>query len=344
MFDQNPGLGTRLRGPWRPDGDTWCIILAAGSGTRLQELTTFGGLCIPKQYCAVGPGGSLLHRALLRACRLVPVERIVVVVAAHHRLWWSRDLADLAPENIVVQPLDRGTAPGLLLPLLRVMSRDPNATVVVLPSDHHVDDEWVLATAVCSALDAGSAAADSLQILGVQPEEPDSGLGWVVPARWAEAMESTPVEAFREKPDPAELSRLLARGAAASTFILAARAPALCAAFEHTVPDLLSTFRWQGAGTAGVDSLRRIYHNLGTTDFSRGVLEPLATGRRAVRLFLVRVPCCGWSDLGTPERVASCFLPASSGASSLHSLIRPPAARARRTSLEARRRGLQALA
>ena len=343
MVERKPGLGPRRRG-WPPNGDTWCIVLAAGSGARLQELTTFGGRCIPKQYCAVGPGRSLLQRALQRARRLVPVERIVVVVDASHRRWWRRDLKDLPPENIVVQPCDRGTAPGLLLPLLRVTSRDANATVVVLPSDHHVADEWVLATAVRSALDEVATSPNSLQILGVQPEEPDPGLGWIVPSRRAEAMESIPVQAFREKPDPAELSRLIARGAAASTFILAARSRALIDAFEHTVPDLLTTFRRHSAGTAGNASLRQVYQDLVTTDFSRGVLEPLAATKQAVQLFLMRVPCCGWNDLGTPERIASCFQAPSSEASSLHSLIRPPTARAWTTRLEARRHGLQALA
>src|SRR5262245_39381555 len=125
-------------------GRGWALVLAAGDGTRLRELTTRNGIATPKQYCSLRGGRSLLGDVLARAGRCVPRRRIVVVVAEQHRRFWERELADFPPENIVVQPSNRGTAAGILLPLLTVLERDPGARLAVLPSDHFVVRESVM--------------------------------------------------------------------------------------------------------------------------------------------------------------------------------------------------------
>ena len=108
----------------------YTIILAAGEGTRVRSLTkNADGVCVPKQFSVVDGHRTMLHSTLGRATRLVPNDRVVVVVAEEHRRWWRQDLAELPPENIVVQPLNRGTAIGLLLPFLKVLQRDPLAQV-----------------------------------------------------------------------------------------------------------------------------------------------------------------------------------------------------------------------
>ena len=99
------------------------IVLAAGDGTRLQELTTRNGIATPKQYCSLRGGGSLLGDALARAARCVPRKRVLVVVAEEHRRFWERELVDFPAENVVVQPRNRGTAAGILLPLMRVLEQ-----------------------------------------------------------------------------------------------------------------------------------------------------------------------------------------------------------------------------
>src|SRR5262245_33382827 len=122
----------------------WAIVLAAGEGTRLRELTTREGVPTPKQFCSLRGGRSLLGDALARATRVVPRKRVIVIVAEEHRPYWSTDLRGLPAENVIVQPRNRGTAPGILLPLLTVLERDPGARVAILPSDHFVEREPVL--------------------------------------------------------------------------------------------------------------------------------------------------------------------------------------------------------
>lgn len=314
------GFGRPALPDQRP-GRPWGIVLAAGEGRRLQELTTFGGRTVPKQFCSVGGEESLLELALRRAWRIFPSENVVPVVAAEHHRWWRSELKALAPDQIVVQPSNRGTAAGVLLPLLRILGRDPQARVVLLPADHHVADEWTLTTAVFAALAAVERNPLKLYLLGIEPDRPDPGLGWIVPGRTGETLEPAPVVSFREKPPAPELGDLLARGAVVNTLILAASGTALLAAFRETLPALVELFLQAEAGSATAAALERLYADLPVQDFSQEVLQ-----RIPEKLEVIRVPPCGWSDLGTPERIARCF-PGTDGprGRSVVSLVRPPA-------------------
>ncbi len=284
-------------------GSRWAIVLAAGEGRRLSGLTGNGdGSTVPKQFCSVAGGPTLLQETVLRAARMVSLQRVVTLVAAQHRSWWSDDLAAHATDNVVVQPANRGTAAGILLPLLRVVERDAGAEVVILPSDHFVESEVVLATAVRSAFSA-LRSESTVTLLGFTPTEADPQLGWIVPGRQRLTRVSS-VDRFVEKPAPDLAERLMAAGALWNGFILVARATALLQLYRQTLPTLLETLAratsWDKhhAGAGAVDDA---YQGLPTQDFSRDVLQSQA---RALRV--LRVPPCGWSDLGTPERLARC--------------------------------------
>jgi mannose-1-phosphate guanylyltransferase len=176
----------------------WAIVLAAGAGSRLRTLTTDERGSTPKQFCSLSGGESLLELSLARAERLVPRSRVLVIVAAEHETHWRAQLRHLPRGNVIVQPRNRGTAPGLVLPLLTVCSRDPDPTVVVLPSDHYVHDEVELGRALlraCHGVESGSA---SIVPLGIAAEYPATDYGWITPGRGVGPFK--PVEAFVEKP------------------------------------------------------------------------------------------------------------------------------------------------
>jgi mannose-1-phosphate guanylyltransferase len=283
-------------------GDVWVIVLAGGSVTRLAELTRDEtGLAVPKHFCRFDGRRTLLRVTLERATRLAPAARQVVVVAEEHARRWAPELSHLPPDNVLVQPLPRGTAAGLLLPLLAVLRRDPRARLVVLPSDHHVADEDLLARSLRAATLASRRHGGDPVLLGMHPDGPDSGYGWIVPGPGLEAVRR--ISAFVEKPDPARAVTLLEQGAVWSTFMLASAGPSLLRCFERALPALLVAFRAGLPLPAGRDgaALRRLYEGLPSRDFSRHVLEACADEAR-----VLRVPWCGWTDLGTPERVAAC--------------------------------------
>jgi len=283
-----------------PSEHTWALILAAGDGRRLSDLTGSGaGRSVPKQFCSLRGGPSLLHEAVARAARVTLPTRISLIVSEAHRAWWQQLDLNVAAEHIVVQPDNRGTAIGILLPLLRLLERDPEADIVLLPSDHHVVDEAVLTTALREALAVTQRSPQHVVLLGMVPDCPDPGLGYIVPAA-PDPQGSLGVAEFVEKP-PARIARsLIARGALWSPFILAAKGRTLLARIEEYLPAVVAAMRSAlGAGATSAGDLAALYERLPTLDFSHHIL----TAATAATLRVLPVPPCGWSDLGTPERL-----------------------------------------
>jgi mannose-1-phosphate guanylyltransferase len=285
-------------------GNTWSIILAGGEGTRLHELTTGDGdRPIPKQYCNIRGGPSLIRRALERARTVAGLEHTMVVVSDDHREWWSAELGDLPDDNIVVQPCNRGTACGVLLPLIQILGRDSNATVVVLPSDHVLSNEEPLIQSIRTAVDHARIEPYRLTLLGVEPERPDTSLGWIAPRPGL----LEPVQAvsqFVEKPSQEEAEELVRDGALWNSFIFAMRAEALFDLFQWTMPWLTRMFDlaiMDGHGEHPSETVSALYDRLPTVDFSRAVLQEAGAHMR-----VVAVPPCGWTDVGTPEGIARC--------------------------------------
>jgi mannose-1-phosphate guanylyltransferase len=175
-----------------------------------------------------------------------------------------------------------------------------------VPSDHYVEREDVLARVLDRALAAvGADRAASIGFLGIEPESADPELGYIVRGEPL-GDGSCAVARFVEKPPRAAAAKLLRRRALWNSFILVARAAALVELIALRRPVEVTAFRdlWQqGASNARLPGgLERLYDELPEVDFSRGVVE----GTTAA-LHVVPVPACGWSDLGTPQRVAECL-------------------------------------
>jgi hypothetical protein len=118
---------------------TWAVVLAGGSGRRLAPLTTgLYGHAIPKQFAVLCGHRSLLQQTVKRLEPIVPEDRIVVVVPREHDGLARVQLAGFPALHVLTQPEDRGTGPGLLLPLAWIRQRDPGALVIESPSDHFV--------------------------------------------------------------------------------------------------------------------------------------------------------------------------------------------------------------
>ena len=282
--------------------NTWALVLAAGEGSRLRALTTHRGVAVPKQFCSLVGGPSLLEEAILRAEAIAPRQRVCTIVAEQHRRWWEASLRFMPRRNVIVQPQNRGTAIGLLLPLLHIAQRDPQARVVILPSDHYVRDEAVLARSLRQAASRLTYDTQNLWLLGISPEEADPELGYIVPGSRDDAG-ALRVSQFVEKP-PVTLARLMIeRGDLWNAFILAGSVQAILHMFEQRYPELLNEMRaavhldasCPDEAIAATD----LYPRLPELDFSRHVLE----GSEAM-LRVLPVPACGWSDLGTPRRVS----------------------------------------
>jgi mannose-1-phosphate guanylyltransferase len=294
-------------------------VLAAGDGTRLASLTRDArGKAVPKQFCSLTGGASLLQESMHRARRLVPRERLCVIVAEQHRVWWRPTLWSLPGSNIIVQPRNCGTANGILLATLSILERDPLARIVFLPADHYVRDELALTGSLREAATLLTRDIDGLLLVGIEPEEADPELGYIVPGA-PETDGSQRVARFVEKPDPATARALIGAGALWNSFIFAARGPALLGLMRERMPEIVDQMSTALARDARLGSggraLRELYAELPIVDFSRTVAQGAEGSMR-----VITAPACGWSDLGTPQRVAETLR-----CLDLERLERPPA-------------------
>jgi mannose-1-phosphate guanylyltransferase len=260
--------------------------LAGGEGTRLAPLTwALYADRRPKQFAALRGTRSMLQATIDRLLPLVPERRIVVVV--------TEPCAELALTT-VVQPRNRGTSVGLLLPLAHVRLRDPCASVIVTPSDHSV----AVPDKLREALEHGIAELDlaPIQIVGVRAESAEPSYGWIVAGSPLGPHVSAAAE-FTEKPSPEEAQQLFARGALWNTFVLVADAPTLWNAAARVLPIHAAEIRAAVNAEADEEALERLYAGLTSSDFSRDVLETQPG------IAVLPVDGAGWSDWGTPERV-----------------------------------------
>jgi mannose-1-phosphate guanylyltransferase len=274
-------------------------VLAAGEGSRLKSLTrTSSGDIIPKQFCSLSRRECFLELAMARASAVVERERICAIVAAQHRRWWKSALADTATTNIFVQPSNRGTAIGVALSLLQIEKRDPQATVLLLPADHHVGNETALAGALIQMTDLAGEHRDHIYMLGMEPDSPDTELGYIVPNRGL-LDGAADVSAFVEKPSLEQARGLLAQGALWNMFIVAGTVAAFLDLFDRSY-NFVSLMRSMLRDGQPLGMLNRLYKELPSVDFSRDVLSHQVNCLR-----VVASPPCGWTDLGTPSRVAA---------------------------------------
>jgi mannose-1-phosphate guanylyltransferase len=280
----------------------WGIVLAAGEGTRVRDFLAqlCGGRGI-KPFCAVIGRRSLLEHTLARVERLIPREHILVVVSTDHRAEVAAQLAHWPTDNVIFQPRNRDTAPGILLPLSYLSHLDPLANVALFPSDHCILREERFMSVVGRAVAEVQRFPQEMILLGMGPERAEDGYGWIEPAAEADGRETRAVCRFWEKPSSVDRQRLLARGALWNTFVCVAWTPALWAMARQAIPDVYSAFTEirQALGRPHAPLvIERIYDTLRAVNFSSAVCEPLTSCLR-----VLPVPDVGWSDWGSVERI-----------------------------------------
>ena len=282
----------------------WAVVLAGGEGTRVRSfLQQYCGGSGIKQFSTIIGQRSMLRCTLDRVTRLIPPERILVVVSTGHRHDVEIELAHWPKENIIFQSINRDTAPGILLPLAHITNRDPAATILVFPSDHFIRDESRFISAVHKALAELQRNPSRMILLGMPPQRgEETEYGYIVAAsRKSAATEAVPVAGFVEKPPLAHAKELIQRGALWNTMVFAVENGVLWDMVQRTSPTLYHAFRliqMTLRSGASAQALEHVYHAIPAVNFSSAICEPLST-----RLSVLPVPDVGWSDWGTPGSI-----------------------------------------
>lgn len=282
----------------------WAIILAGGEGTRLAETARrMYGSCLPKQFLGFGQSRTLLQATIDRMLPLIPAERTVVVVPSRHERIACDQLAEFRGIEVVVQPANRGTVAGVLLPLVHVRRRDARATVALVPSDHDFRAPSVMLDALERSRRAAARMA-TLVLLGAGAEAAASDLGWIVTQASSGQRAVRRIERFVEKPSPLVADQLFHAGALWNTMLSVSPAAALLELARRHAPEQAALFESYadacGSSAAGA-VLSDVYERIRPADFSRDIVAA-ASG-----LLATAMKGAGWSDCGTPERLEAAF-------------------------------------
>ena len=289
-----------------PGGNSaWAIVLAGGEGTRLRPLVQrIHADARPKQYAVLVGERSLLRQTLDRVALAVPPERTLVVQTRAHARFFPAEYGSPGAPGVLVQPADRGTAAGILLPALRVAWRDPNATIAVFPSDHFVVDDGAFMRHVVSLLPVVDRHPELILLLGAAPDSAEPGYGWIEPGPRVDQASSGEVRSVRrfvEKPSLTEARACLENGSLWNTFVMLVRARTLIETARRALPELvmrLARIRPFIDTPAEARAVEQAYRLAPAANFSQTVLAPAPA-----RLAVSGLPALAWSDWGTPERV-----------------------------------------
>ncbi len=171
--------------------------MGGGIGSRFWP---FSRKTLPKQFLDFfGTGRSLLQQTFDRFNKIIPAENIFIVTNAIYADLVSEQLPELKREQILLEPARRNTAPCIAWASYHIQALNPNANIVVAPSDHLILKETEFLEAVSNGLDF-AAKSDILLTLGIKPNRPETGYGYIQIAD-KEADNFYKVKAFTEKPE-----------------------------------------------------------------------------------------------------------------------------------------------
>ncbi len=292
-------------------GHCWAIVLAGGEGTRIQSLIKRClGFACPKQYFTFCGRRSMLEHTNDRAVELAGPDRVVTVIGSGHRRYLETQRIQ---GHVIEQPISRGTGAGVLLPAAHILAQDPDATVLIFPSDHFVCPSTEFLGQVDRARLCASRLSDRMILMGAVPDLPETDYGWVEPGRRVSGFIGgdqpliREVTGFREKPCAEEARKCFERGHLWNTMIIVTKLKALWRLGRRILPEVVERFEsfqriLRGSGTRRQldeqNGLVRLYDSIPSFDFSATFLTQ-ASGQLAV------MPLQGvmWSDWGRPERV-----------------------------------------
>lgn len=174
----------------------YVVIMAGGIGSRFWP---YSRAKKPKQFLDVlGTGRSLLQMTFDRFLSICPAENIYVITNKSYKGLVNEQLPELSDDQVLLEPIGRNTAPAVAYPAFKIREKDPEAVMIVAPSDHIVFKEHIFEENLNTAIDAAK-GSDKLITLGIVPTRPETGYGYIQYHQSAEDVKK--VKTFTEKPE-----------------------------------------------------------------------------------------------------------------------------------------------
>ena len=213
--------------------------MAGGVGSRFWPVSTAE---FPKQFHdMLGCGETLIQKTFSRLSKLIPTENILILTNEVYNDLVLEQLPMVHPNQILLEPAMRNTAPCILYATLKIQKLNPNAVVVVAPSDHWIEDENTFREDLQTAFDFCE-KEDALMTLGIQPTFPNTGFGYIEYDK-EDTNQIKKVKQFREKPNYETAKKFLDSGNFlwnGGIFIWSIQS--VLKAFESFQPQLLALF------------------------------------------------------------------------------------------------------
>lgn len=270
----------------------YCVIMCGGIGSRFWPYSRTN---FPKQFIDfLGTGRSLLQMSYDRILPIVPKENIIVVTNAQYASLVKEQLPELSDRHILCEPARRNTAPCIAWAAHHIHAIDPEASIIVSPSDHLITRERLFEESIVKGFEFVE-NSDALLTLGIRPTRPETGYGYIQVGK-EEAPGINKVKTFTEKPDR-ELAKVFLESGEFfwNSGIFLWKATSIIAALAKYAPELERTFE-RGEGKFGTEEetafIQENFPGCPNISIDYAVMEKSGN---------VYVECVtfGWNDLGT---------------------------------------------
>jgi mannose-1-phosphate guanylyltransferase len=270
--------------------------MAGGIGARFWPMSRTSH---PKQFIDIlGTGETLIQQTFRRFERVCPIENIYIVTNELYRDLVKQQLPGIGHSQILCEPTRRNTAPCIAYANYTILQRNPDANIVVAPSDHIILKEDNFIEVIEAAL-AATAGNDWLLTLGIQPSRPDTGYGYIQfddSQHFADDVRLRKVRTFTEKPQLEMAQQFLQSGDFlwnSGIFIWSLKS--IMKAFENFLPEVDSIFK-EGTGLYNTPAEKEFIVNAYTV--CRNISIDYGIMEKATNVYVLASDF-GWSDLGT---------------------------------------------
>jgi len=271
----------------------YALIMAGGIGSRFWPKSR---TAYPKQFLDIlGTGKTLIQQTYERFSKILPEENIFIVTNDGYRDLVKKQLPNISDNQILGEPVMRNTAPCIAYGCNKIHELNPEASIVVAPSDHLILNESAFIEAITKSLNTAS-RHDCLITLGIKPSRPDTGYGYIQFNTTVLEDEYYKVKTFTEKPN-AELAMTFVQSGEflwnAGIFVWSAKN--ILKAFERHLPEMSEIFK-EGQHSYNTEAertfIQNAYYQCTNISIDYGIME------KADNVYVLPSDF-GWSDLGT---------------------------------------------
>jgi len=270
----------------------YAILMAGGVGSRFWPVSTES---FPKQFHdMLGTGDTLLQKTFKRLNTLIPTENIFILTNKKYNDLVLHQLPQVTQRQVVLEPAMRNTAPCILYASLKIQKENPDAVMIVAPSDHWIEDEDAFSQNVKQAFQFCK-QNDALMTLGIKPTFPNTGYGYIECGN-ASAENISEVVQFREKPDYKTAKQFLAQGNFLwNAGIFMWSAASVIKAFKNNQPALFDLFEKGMAVYNTKDEVQFIDENYAKAE---NISVDYAIMESSKNVYVIPATF-DWNDLGT---------------------------------------------